>query len=71
MARRSVVNRFRKQDRARAVGPLFHDLVIEPARIIDATRTDGEHHGNSRAQVAVRLQPGISERVESRSRSEK
>ena len=69
MARRCVVNRFRKQDRARAVGPLFDDLVIEPARVIDATRTDGEDHGNSRAQIDVRLQSGISKRVESRSRS--
>ena len=71
MACCGIVHCFREQQRARAVGALSDDLVIETASVVDPTRTDREHDSDSSAQAAARFQPRIGNCIEPRRGSEK
>ena len=66
MACRGIVDRFWKKKRAGCVRSLRHDFVIQTASVVDATRTNREHHGHSIAQVSARFHSGVSESIESR-----
>ena len=64
MARRRIVDRLRKEERAGGAGALLDDLLVELARVHDPAIGHGKDHRRAARDLRGHLQAGVFQRIQ-------